>query len=375
MGKSHTIEGVFFLIRFMILYTGLSAASTSASTVQPVIKMFLSFILLFELVGSLSILLANILYKCMVYAERVLYERDDDDLPYCPRKSFWRLSTLTCFTCDCYYEHPYAVLLTRISILGAGIFLRFIAFILGVTCANRYPPWAIGYTVVTAVSFLPSIATMILEYCHHRRLRRYFPDGDSQGQRSPKHRQFMPYSIINDQRTSSWRSSLCQRSSCTSRNLYHILLHHSGSTQYPDNNGTMIGFHQTDHQSAFHISRTGFRVSERGMLGPGVYFATCIEHTEFKAHHRDAYICARVNVGKIERTTDRNAHRNAEINCDTLYFKHALGSDEFCVRNPDRIEEWIIVVNQDESIRRAITSSRDNLKDHFYGEAYTGCIY
>jgi hypothetical protein len=111
------------------------------------------------------------------------------------------------------------------------------------------------------------------------------------------------------------------------------------------------------------------------MLGPGVYFATCIEHTEFKAHQRDAYICARVNVGKIERTTDRNAHRNAEINCDTLYFKHTLGSDEFCVRNPDRIEEWIIVVNQNESIRRATTSSRDNLNDHFYGETYTGCIY
>jgi len=312
----------------------------------------------------------------MTYAGRILYETENDDIPYCPRKTLSRLSTFTCFTCDCYYEHPHAVLLTRVAILSVCLLFRFIGFILGATCANRYPPRAIAYTVFAALSFLPSIVTMILEYCHHRRLWHYFPDGDVLIPRSPKHLQFMPYSIINDQRTSSWRSSLCKEPQpCPSRNLYHILLYHSGSTRYCDNGQIMIGFHQTDQKSAFAISKTGFKRSEHGMLGPGVYFATCIEHTEFKANHRGAYICARVNVGNVKKTKSRDPSRNANINCDTLYYEHQHGSDEFCVRHSDRIEEWIIVVNQDDSIRQAAASSRDDIKDRFYGETYSGCIY
>jgi len=217
---------------------------------------------------------------------------------------------------------------------------------------------------------------MILEYFHHRRLWHYFPDGNPLGKRSGKHLQFMPYSIINDQRTSSWRSSLCKRPQpCNSRNLYHILLYHSGSTQYRGNNHILIGFHQTDQKSAFGISRTGFRPSEDGMLGSGVYFATCIEHTEFKANHRGAYICARVNVGNVHRTTRRFNNDDKKVSCDTVYFEHPLGSDEFCVRDPKRIEQWIIVVNQDESALQAASSERDSLKDRFYGETYIGCIY
>ena len=376
MVRSHAIDGFLFLIRFIILYTDLSAASISSIEQRSIMRSFLAFIFIFEIFGGLSVFLGNILYSSMVYIGRILYETDDDDIPYCPRKPLLRLSTFTCFTCDCYYEHPHAVLLTRVAILSACLLLRLIAFILGATCANRYPPRAVAYTVFAALSFLPSIATMILEYFHHRRLWHYFPDGNSTLQRLSKHRQFMPYSIINDQRTSSWRSSLCKRPQpCLSRNLYHILLYHSGSTQYRDNDSVLIGFHQTEQKAAFDISRTGFNVSERGMLGRGVYFATCIEHTEFKANYRGAYICVRVNVGNVRRTTRRYDREDANAICDTVYFEHPQGSDEFCVRDPNRIEEWIIVVNQDDSVQQAATSNRDNIKDRFYGETYTGCIY
>jgi hypothetical protein len=378
MIRFHAIDGFLFLIRFVILCTDLSAASTTFIEFQPSIKTFLAFIFLFEVFGGLSVLLANILYSCMVYAGRILYETDKDDIPYCPRKPILRLSTFTCFTCDCYYEHPHAVLLTRVTILSVCFILRFIGFILGAICANRYPPRAIAYTVFAALSFPPSIATMILEYCHHRRLWYYFPDGNATIQRSPNHLQFLPYSIINDQRTSSWRSSLCQRSKCTSRNLYHILLYHSGSTQYPpylDGGQILIGFHQTRQTAAFDISRNGFIRSQTGMLGPGVYFARCMEHTEFKANYRGAYICARVNVGNVQETRSRNPDYNSRLTCDTVYFKHSSGSDEFCVRNPARIEQWIIVVNQGESIREAAGDGRDIIQDRFYGETYTGCIY
>lgn len=377
MIRFHAIDGFLFLIRFVILCTDLSAASNAAIELQSTIKSFLAFILLFELVGGLSVLLANILYSCMVYAGRILYETDADDIPYCPRKPLLRLSTFTCFTCDCYYEHPHTVLLTRVAILSLCLFFRFVGFILGATCASHYPPRAIAYTVFAALSLPPSIVTMVLEYYHHRRLWHYFPDDDALTQRSPKHLQFLPYSIINDQRTSSWHSSSCKRPRpCLSRNLYHILLYHTGSTRYGDDAQIMIGFHQTNQAGAFGISKTGFRISDDGMLGPGVYFATCFEHTEFKANHRGAYICARVNVGNVIKTTSRNPAVNAAIACDTLYFDHRQhGSDEFCVRNSDRIEQWIIVVNQDDSIRRAAAGGRDDIKDHFYGETYTGCIY
>ena len=373
MIRFHAIDGALFLIRFIILCAELSAAVSNKDSSD---KSFLWFIFLFELLGSLSVLLANILYSCMVYASRMLYETDNDDIPYCPRKPLLRLSTLTCFTCDCYYEHPYAVLLTRIGILSVCLLLRFIAFILGAAYTEKHNSGsAIAYTIFAALSFLPSIPIMILEYRHHRRLWNFFPDGNELAPRSRRHLQFMSYSIINDQRTSSWRSSLCKRPACTSRNLYHILLYHSGSTQYRDNNHILIGFHQTDQTAAFAISQTGFVKSNRGMLGPGVYFATCIEHTEFKANHRGAYICARINVGRVRKTKNRYDPADTAAGCDTIYFEHPHGSDEFCVKEANRIEEWIIVVNQDESVRRPAANGRDNIQDRFYGETYVGCIF
>lgn len=375
MIRFHAIDGLLFLIRFVILCSDLAAASNVDAALQPTIKAFLAFILLFELLGGLSVLLANILYSCMIYAGRILYETDNDDIPYCPRKPLLRLSTFTCFTCHCYYERPKAVLHTRMVILSVFLFLRLIGFILGATCANHYPPRAIAYTVFAALSFVPSMVTMMLEYRHQHRLWNYFPDGDTSKDRSQKHLQFLPYSIINDQRTSSWRSSSCKQSeSCQSQNLYHILLHHSGSTQYGKGTEKIIGFHQTEESAALGISQTGFNSSEDGMLGPGVYFATCIEHTEFKANRKGAYICAKIKPGEIKETTSRNKRKNALLQCDTVYFRHKHKSDEFCVRDPERIEEWIIVINQD-STEQAADDKELKVVDRFHGETYTGCIY
>jgi hypothetical protein len=124
------------------------------------------------------------------------------------------------------------------------------------------------------------------------------------------------------------------------------------------------------------MSKTGFNNSRDGMLGGReVYFATCIEHTEFKANHHGAYICARVHVGNMQKTTHRHDPRVVNAICDTVYFEHPQGSDEFSVRDPNRIEEWIIVVNQDDNARRAPADGSDDIRDRFYGETYIGCIY
>ena len=172
MIRFHTIDGLLFLLRFIILCTDIAAIPLSN---QNSAKTFLAFILIIEISSGLSVFLANVLYVCLTYMNRILYETDDDDVPYCPRRPLLRLSTLTCFTCDCYYEHPHAVLLTRVIILILGFLLRFIAFILGIMCASRNPPRAIAYTVFAALAFVPTTLVIFLEYRHHRRLWQYFP--------------------------------------------------------------------------------------------------------------------------------------------------------------------------------------------------------
>lgn len=102
------------------------------------------------------------------------------------------------------------------------------------------------------LSFLLSIATMIVEYCPHHRLWHYNPDGNRSEARCKLDLQFLLNSIINDQRTSSWRLSLCKKlEQCPSRNLYHILLYHSDSTQYSRDEEPIIRFRQNDKKSRF----------------------------------------------------------------------------------------------------------------------------
>ncbi|CAF1223647.1 unnamed protein product [Adineta steineri] len=317
----------------------------------------------------------------MIYTSSILYETASDDIPYCPRKHLLRFSTLTCFTCDCYYDHPHAILLTRVAILFCCFLFRLIAIILGGMCANRFPPRAIAYVVFACISLLFAICTIVLEYRHHRRLWFYYPDGGSTLNRARRHRGFLPYSIINDQRTTSWRSSLCKRHNCQSRDFFHIIMYHSRATQFRVTNANpnqrVIGFHQTDQNCAFSISKTNFEPTEqaRGLFGAGVYFATSIDHTEFKANYKGAYIIARVNLGRVYLTEDRGAQPTDRQSYDSIYFKHPNGSDEIVIFNPEFIEEWLIVVNQDYSITNGVAGVRDDIKDHFYAEVYKGCIF
>ncbi|UJR17826.1 hypothetical protein I4U23_004725 [Adineta vaga] len=309
-----------------------------------------------------------------------MYETDADDISYLPRYTLLRLSALTCIACGYYDDHPRAVLATRVIILVVCYILRFSAFVISAVCANRYPPRGIAFAVFAGLSLVPSAITIFLEYNHYRRLWNYFPDDDPKAKRDERHKHFVPSSLINDQRTSSWGGSLCKNDKyCRSRNLLHVLMYHSGSKQYRRDDGTMIGFHQTAPNSAIEISKGGFTIpTKKGMLGAGTYFATCIDHTQFKAVHYGTYICALVDPGsELYVTTSRKDKKAIEENYGTtVYFQHRKNKDEFCVREDDQIKEWIMVVDQDETRKGENDGDpKDTIKDRFYADVYVGCIF
>ncbi|CAF1048763.1 unnamed protein product [Didymodactylos carnosus] len=366
----HFIDSFTFLLRFVIICTDLSAASNrnSFSSLSYSIP-----ILVLELIGSLTIFSANILYILLRYIGTILYESDDDDI--CIRRKYlWSLSTLTCFkSINFYYNHPQAILLTRFGILIGCFLLRFIAFVLSCECARRYSPRGIAYAVIGCVSLIPSFVTIVIEYLHYRRLWSYRPNADYNVQTHPSHIRYIPYPITNDQRTTRWRVQKCPVENCTSDNLNHILIFHSSDRQYrpqgTGDNQIVIGFHQTRKEVAYKISSEGFRTGPIGMMGPGVYFATSLDHTEFKARQFGAYICAKVNLGRVFRTTQRGVVPPGST-YDTIYFVHPEGSDEFCVLRTEQILVWIIIVYQDSRLR----FEDQSIHDRFDGSVYEGCL-
>jgi hypothetical protein len=371
----HTIEGLSYIIRLIIICTDLSAASLPTETD---LGTFLGLVFLFDFLGGFVIVFVNIFYLLITYLIPILYETDGDDIPYLRRYTLLRISALTCISCDYYGDHPRSVLLTRFIILLICYILRFVAFILSAICANLYAPRGIAFAVFAGISLVPSAFTIFLEYNHYRRVWNYFPDNDEKVERTARHIQFIPYSITNDQRTSSWGASLCKNDKyCRSRDLLHVLMQHSGSKQYRRDDGTMIGFHQTSPKGAIGISKTRFMESTNGMLGSGAYFATCLAHTEFKAVHYGTYICALIDPGpELYVTTNRDDPKAKSNQGSTVYFQHPQNKDEFCVRSGEQIKEWIIVVDQDET-RRAENDEKpaDVIKDRFHSDVYVGCIF
>jgi hypothetical protein len=265
--------------------------------------------------------------------------------------------------------------------------MRFIAFILACVCANQYSPIGLGYAILAGFSLIPAIFLLVVEYLHYHRLWfHYRPDTTSSVKLEyhPDHMRFIPLSITNDQQTSHWQDSRCEKGTgCLSRDLYHVIMYHSGNTKYPpeqtEDNQIVVGFHQTSHYAASKIAQEGFKPSEDGWIGWGTYFATSLNHTEFKANQFGAYICAKVDLGKTKRITDPKSWKSGE-NYDTVYYAHPNGTDEFCVHNLQQIRSWIIVINQDPNVELLLKKNNKRLESGNYVEDrvedifYKGCL-
>ena len=377
----HSITTFAFIIRFIVLCTDLSAAQSN-SIAFPVV------ILLLELGSSFVTFISNLVYLFLRYLGPILFESDRERVLCCSQSFAWNYSTLTCIRCECYQENPRLVLLTRCFVLTFFEIIRFIAFILGCVCANRYGPIGLGYAILAAFTFVPAIWLLVVEYLHYHRLWfHYRPDTSDDEKRiySKSHDGFIPLSITHDQQTSHWQESTCKKGNeCLSRNLYHVMMYHSGNTRYPPEQTTdgqiVVGFHQTSHMAAYSIAQKEFRHSKEGWIGPGTYFATSLNHTEFKANQFGAYICAKVDLGKTKRITTPSDWKSGE-NYDTVYYEHPNSADEFCVHNLKQIRKWIIVVDQDPNVQLLTTKNNEPLPSGRYVEdrveeiVYKGCIF
>ena len=373
--RLHTICTFFFVVRFIVLCTDLSSAKSDAIAF-PVI------ILLLELGSSFITFVANLVYVFMRYLSPILFESDREKVGCCSQAFVWSLGTLTCIRCKCHRENPILVLLTRFLIFLLFEIMRFVAFILACTCANRYGPIGLGYAILAAFTFIPGIWLLVVEYLHFYRLWfHYRPDVGSNTK--PKYYKsdhpFIPLSITNDQQTNRWRTTRCKdKDMCLSKNPLHAVMFHSGHEKYaPDqtqDRQIVIGFHQTSHAAAYSIAKTNFELSKDGWIGPGVYFATSLDHTEFKANQFGAYICATVDLGCTKRIKDPKEWKEGE-KLDTVYYEHPKGADEFCVHNTKQILSWVIVVDQDPNNKLLAKESNDPLPSGNYVDDYLEDIY
>ncbi|CAF3257814.1 unnamed protein product [Rotaria sp. Silwood2] len=228
--------------------------------------------------------------------------------------------------------------------------MRFIAFILACVCANRYGPIGLGYSILAAFSLIPAVILLVVEYLHHHRLWfHYRPDSslEEKPHYIKEHLRFLPIAMTNDQQTSHWQNSRCDKGErCLSRNLYHVIIYHSGNTRYPpeqtQDNQIVVGFHQTSHAAAYSIAKT--------------------------------------HLGKTKRITKPTEWSSAK-GCDTVYFEHPNNADEFCVQNPQQIRSWIIVIDQDPNVRLLQEKNNKPLPSGRYVEdrlediVYQGCLF
>jgi hypothetical protein len=86
----------------------------------------------------------------------------------------------------------------------------------------------------------------------------------------------------------------------TLSNAHPFQLEFDMNTEYNDfSKNIIIGFHQTKADSVPLILKTEFKPGKSGMLGAGIYFATCRESTEFKALSKGCYFCAKISLGRV----------------------------------------------------------------------------
>jgi hypothetical protein len=122
-------------------------------------------------------------------------------------------------------------------------------------------------------------------------------------------------------------------------------------------NARYIGFHQTSPEAAVSIAHSDFRISTKydsTMLGHGVYFARSMDATERKANNGGAYICADILMGRVKKAGPevyKNSLRGTNDwwkEYDSVYLCHSDDDrDEFCVKSPNQVLQWVIVVMQE----------------------------
>ena len=363
----HVIDTTTFIIRFILLCIDLSKIREIPSIADYVIIIFL-----LELFGSLPFFFSNIVYFVTCCFKNELFH-DDRHPVCCRRQTALPIATLTCFRCHCYQEHPQGMQLTRVVILMCCYILRFIAFILGASCAAIYSPCCVPYTVISSFALVSSFFTLTIEWFHFHVLWNFRPDVGASltNRRDRSHLRFIPDKLMNEERIHNWRTSLCKYGiECDSNSLHHILLYHSIRTSHnhpvePIQDGDrIIAYYVTTNDQAIAIAQYGFPVDFYRKLDPNIYFTRTVETwNTAEATHSTAIICVRLNIGHVFHVTtinefDFGAHNNRYPLPQTLQL---FPGGFIKVRFPGQIENWVITL-------------RTNTNDTFDVSTYDGCI-
>lgn len=232
------------------------------------------------------------------------------------------------------------------------------------------------YSCLASTVFL--VWTFILDLYHYAVWWHYTPHDDTRCHcRSRKHKRYIPYHIVGDnQRKDILGDRPCTTDPCSNRHLSHIVVFHGrnykpqarwSTVKANDSSATYIGFHTTTSNAAINIVHSEFRLSEKGMLGKGVYFARSIEDTIGKAQcEGGACIVAQIHMGKVFEFDKRTVYpikgksrRDEKLRdfvklskwheeYDTCYMNHEIeNKDEFCIKDPEKqIIKWVVVVDQ-----------------------------
>ncbi|CAF1251611.1 unnamed protein product [Adineta ricciae] len=286
-------------------------------------------------------------------------------------KSTHRCLSFNC-NCPCYRARPTLRFQLKFAYSVIMLCVRVATIVICLTI--RHHVTAKSLAIIIGMSFFFLILACLLDYYHYRVWWHYKPQFTDIGfffempttPLSRKHKRYIPYHLLGDHRTESFGDKTCSAGAdCKNRQLEHIFIFHfrgyNPQRRYfdiirADNPKNLyIGFHQTDPASAVLIAHSDFRIStgpRSTMLGHGIYFARSREGTENKANRRGAFICAEINMGRVLRIRSRerfvySGKKTWWRKHDTAYYCHPDPKfDEFCVKSPDQILRWIIVIEK-----------------------------
>jgi hypothetical protein len=354
---------IFFIIRLSIVSSDISKGVSNTMN-------FLIPILIFDLIGSVPLIVCDIVYVIMRHCIKPLIHANNS-YPW-----LWRLGTMTCIRLHCHKDRPQGILLMRIIFIVCSFLLRFICFIIAASCSARFSSECTAYAVIAGFGLVSSIFVIIVELVHFFRLWTYNPtetrnsnEGSyahtvSEETRISKthrrHLRFIHYSLLNDQTSEGFRYSRCQEKiDCKSQSLHHHLLYHSLETEHEFNfdksteneKKSFIAFYETTKNEALLIAQNGFPYGDSIgnvfkdylHLKKGIFFTrSCSSSTA------EAIICVRLNLGRAKTIPSDEfldldeCFGKTDGTCDTIYVQ---STRRFYLRMPSQIEKWIVTIN------------------------------
>lgn len=288
------------------------------------------------------------------------------------QKPVQRFVSCNC-NCPCYRARPKLKFQLQVAYLILACVTRLTAIILCIIKPGDVQ--AENLAVVISISFIFLIIESFLDYYHYRLWWQYKPKLARATTTMPttplskKHKRYLPYEILGDNRTGGIGDKTCAKHPCTIRELEHILIFHQSDYQpqprwcelkrQDPTAEIYIGFHRTSADAAISISHTDFRRSTKPqqMLGFGVYFARSIENTLGKARFGGAIIAAEIRMGKVKEVTASEIQTVSNTDSwhpefDTVYYNHLNPlRDEFCVYDQSQILKWIVVIDEEYDIK------------------------